>query len=32
MYQLLSEYFDLFDTDGDGILSYQEIQIMMKRM
>lgn len=32
MYRLLSEYFDLFDTDGDGILSYKEIQKMLKRM
>lgn len=32
MHQLLSEYFDLFDTDGDGILSFNEIQKMLKQM
>lgn len=32
MYQLLSEYFDSFDTDGDGILSYKEIHTMLRQM
>ena len=32
MYQLISEYFDSFDTDGDGILSLHEIRTMLKRM
>jgi Ca2+-binding EF-hand superfamily protein len=32
VYQLLSEYFDTFDTDRDGVLAYNEILQMLRQI